>query len=391
MSENERHMIQISKFSIVPALALMGVFSVTAVAAQPTVLVFENDPGNEVVLEGQFVVDLDGQRDRITVKVADSDWPLCVEGEPGPDPEACVDSIQVDTPTFTVSPTSVQPGGTFQMTWSSRGAYECEGQGTLAGWSGRSNLFSHSSLHTTAAPRTVTVSVDADPGQVTASIICRNGERQEQSLVRTVTINEPTTDPDPQPTACDHEDRSMPSNWLRLTTGINSCFWNGGIFQSGYDCSFWTRPPGSDPSGIWGTPFWQSTGNTRRLATNRRAAREYVAIQIDTTGLPGNYVGRMLAESAGSMFRTARTIYSISECPGDFSTQAVCTNNISVGVPFGGSNTDRDCALEAGRIYYLNLVASESPVGTPGADIQPSCNFATSNTACGWVYDISNF
>ena len=390
MSENERHMIQISKFSIVPALALMGVFSVTAVAAQPTVLVFENDPGNEVVLEGQFVVDLDGQRDRITVKVADSDWQLCVEAPPGPDPEACSDSIQLDTPTFTVSPASVQPGGAFTMTWSSRGAYECEGQGSLEGWSGRGNLLSHSSLETTTAPRTVTVSQDAEPGQVTASIICRNGAREAESVIRTVTINEPTTDPDPQPTACTDPVRRMPANWTRLTTGINSCDWNGG-FLSSTDCSYWTRPPGSNPTGIWGVPFWQSIGNTRRLATNRRAAREYLAIQIDTTGLPSNYVGTMLRESAGGMFRTARTIYSISECPGDFSNQAVCTNNTSIGIPFGGPNTNQDCALEAGRIYYLNLVASESQVGTPGPDIQPACSFASSSTACGWVYDISNF
>lgn len=89
----------------------------------------------------------------------------------------------------------------------------------------------------------------------------------------------------------------MPASRVRLTTGTDSCFWNLG-FQLGYDCSFWVRPPTESPSGIWGTPFWQSTGNTRRLATNRRAAREYLAIEIDTTGLPNDYVGTMLVAAA---------------------------------------------------------------------------------------------
>ncbi len=287
-------------------------------------------------------------------------------------------ALVIDDLRFNGQPASaltVATGGLLTVSWSTSEPALCTAQGSFPSWSGP-----------VSSPVTRSA---AWPGDWTLGLRCETDDgRSAETEVFSIVVEDA---PGPAPVGCDDPERGMPANWTRLTTGINACVWNGGIFQSGIDCSFWTRAPGSDPPGIWSAPFWESIGNTRRLATNRRAAREYVAIQIDTTGLPGNYVGTMLRESAGGMFRTARTIYSISECPGDFSEQAVCSNNTAVGIPFGGPDTPRDCALQPGRIYYLNLVASESPVGTPGPDIQPACSFASSSTPCGWVFDISNF
>lgn len=318
-----------------------------------------------------------------------------MEGTPV-DPDACSgDSngfpdcpdldVQVNNPTFRVNGSTsitVEEGQAVSFTWNSRGAWSCDAGGDLPNWTATGLLPRSNDIP--SSQRTVSTANLADNSPYEASLICSNGPvfRSES-----VTINVNPTDVD-LPEVCSEPSRQMPSDWTRLTTGSLSCSYTQGggqIFDA--DCRTY--------AGIWGGSFMDVLGISLRLGLRNNQAKDYMAVAITTEGMSPSTTGTIDVNVTPSL-QNSRKLMSISQCPGDFDQDAIMaetgcyrssnTNNIN----WGGVNTQRTCKLEANKTYFLNIVYTESDVGTPSADLEPSPACAdTSLNPCGNL--ITNF
>ncbi len=78
-------------------------------------------------------------------------------------------------------------------------------------------------------------------------------------------------------------------------------------------------------------------------------------------------------------------LWSVSSCPGDFHPDpvygAACFHPFYSITQMGGpTNPVIDCKLEPGQTYYMNLLPTESPQGTPVESMNWSCS---GGSACG--------
>lgn len=315
------------------------------------------------------------------------------------DPQACAgtvscDDVSVDDPNFRGSVLSggasnnvtVNEGGNVDFSWRSRGAYDCVPGGDLPGWSGRT-LGPDSAYETTTNRRVNLPTGSSENSPYTAELVCENGPVQSNNgaaSVVNVTVN-PPSDPDPIE-GC--EGREPPPGWNRMSTGNNSCVYSSG-FLSSRDCRVWNP-------GIWQNDPGGSQGVTQRLVSNRNNPTSYIAIEFNTDDLGPTELRRISVDSGGNPLRVTRVIYSISSCPGDFNREAIEEETGCYGAPgqlapirYGGAQSGLDCSLESGRTYFLNIISTESPLGTPTDEIEPHPQ-CTSSALCGLLYTPRN-
>lgn len=256
--------------------------------------------------------------------------------------------------------------GEVRLTWSSSsGATDCEALSnpSQSAWGGSVG---------TGSNQQVTLSGLA-AGSYEFRLRCSNSAGS--SDWRTVTANIGVS------TQC--ANRPPPDGWSRIANG---CVFQWGVGWIGSsDCTDW--------EGIWPSPFIDSTGSTRRVASaGRSGPRQYLAIEVSTAGMPTTKTGRVTAGDDG-FAHPPNTIVTISSCPGDFHEAAVmeetgcyaAQNVIFSAYQWGGVNTSRTCKLESNRTYYLNIIPTSSPLGTHPDSLEPHPNCESG--PCGFVYE----
>lgn len=292
------------------------------------------------------------------------------------DPSACqasnsCEDVVVDVQSFAASNASanvvtVSEGGSFTVSWSSLGATECRGIGTYPDWSERTNLATDSRLVVDATVLDiVTSSGDAAASPYTLGIQCANGSVSDSlSGELTLIVDEVV---EPSPTSC--EGREPISGWTRLTTGNLSCRESSGLDTTA-DCRNWSPD-------LWANPFLSSGGLSEGILTNVSAKRQYVAIKFDTNGMEPTASGRFNTESPGAAINSEKLLATISQCPGDFNPNQVTGCYLSPGVftPFNwrgpNSSSSSNCVLQPDTTYYLNILSTNSPLGTSPDSIEP--------------------
>ncbi len=262
--------------------------------------------------------------------------------------------------------------GEVRLTWTpSSGASDCEAESSpsVGEWSG--------SVGASGTNNQVTLSGLA-AGNYTFRLRCSNDAGNSPWVQRTASISGSE--------AC--SDRQPPEGWTQFTNGCRYRPATGG--WSG-DCTNWNP-------GIWSAPFHQTIGVTERLAMAGRngSGDRYLAIEIDTTGMPTTRSGRLNVFPDSTLFTRPETIVTISSCPGDFHREAVesetgCYGRHAAGMfanfRWGGTASGESCQLESGRTYYLNIIATSSPLGTHPDDLEPYPGCVDGSKPCGLVYD----
>lgn len=287
----------------------------------------------------------------ISVTITDSDTCL-----PQPVPPA--------VPVLALDVTDQNAPGEIELTWtSSDTASSCEASSNpiLSDWSGSVPLGEN---------RSRTISGLAE-GNYTFSLTCSNSAGSSASAEVSGTIFSTV------PAACSN--RPPPAGWTRLTSGCKFIIGSG--FQG--DCTSWDA--------LFGGAFTEVSGATQRLATNRLLPTHYLAIEFNTGDLAPHAQGAITSDRAGGMMDLHFRTWSISTCPGDFDQTAVSAETGCYGrltssrhLFWGGRNSSRSCKLEPNTTYYLNIIGTNSPLGTDPDLLEPNC---PSNANCGAVYD----
>lgn len=252
--------------------------------------------------------------------------------------------------------------GEVQLTWtSSEGASSCEATSnpSISGWTGTVSLGD-------GQTRTLTGLAE---GGYTFGLTCTNSAGTSPAAEANATIFSSA------PAEC--ANRQPPAEWTRLTSGCRFVFGSG--FQG--DCTSWDA--------VFAGGFTEVQGTTERIATNRLLPKHYLALQFNTGDLAPTQVGSLSSDRAGGMMEFHRRIYSISTCPGDFdreNAETGCYGELSAifGLRWGGPESTRSCKLEPNTTYFLNIIGTDSPLGTSPDLIQPNC---PNNENCGAVYD----
>lgn len=291
------------------------------------------------------------------------------------------DDVVVEIQSFSSSLASenvitVSEGGKFTVGWRSVGATSCRGTGTYSPWAERAELITDSRLVANASELEVTTSSgDAAGSPYTLGMECINGSVTDNSSTQLTLVVEEVVAP--SPTSC--VGREPISGWTRLTTGSLSCREASGL-DTNADCRKWSPK-------LWANPFLGSGGISERVLTNVSAKRQYVAIEFDTNGMAGTASGRLSTESPGAVINSERLLATISKCPGDFNPSQVTGCYISPSAfsqftwrgPDSGSTSS--CVLQPNETYYLNILSTNSPLGTAPSAIEPVD--ACDNNKCG--------
>jgi hypothetical protein len=362
----------LSGLSLGLVFALSGAF---AQSPDNRLLILKTEPDDTVIeLTGNLEILGDG-----SIQATPVDLEAC-SGEETVAPGSCED-VAVGAPAFRVNggtSVTVTQGENITFSWNSRGAWDCQAGGNLPGWTHQDLL--PRSLDD--GRRTFNTTGLASTTAYTPTLVCSNGPVQSNDgIVQavSVTVNEPTTAPIE---GC--EERAAPPNWTRMSTGTMSCIYLSSWVSSA-DCRTWNP-------GVWSSDFVGTNGVTKRVAAGRISGREYIAMEINTNGMSLTKTGELAAESGGSGPKFERNITTISTCPGDFDRNAImaetgCYLNLDqlTSLRWGGPSTTRSCKLQPNTRYFLNILFTESPNGTPTNEIQPHSNCGGSAGACGFV------
>jgi len=293
---------------------------------------------------------------------------------------------------------TVTEGEPVTLRWHSRGSWECQAEG-LDGWENNALPPDSDRLAgTETSLRIIQTAGLASEDAYTLSLVCRNGPvESDEGVAQTLSLTvEEGFSPGPIE-GC--EERGPPRGWTRLSNGPLSCnYISGEGFDANSDCRFWqdTSDPEdpTKPGGIWPSPFLDTGGNTRRLAIGRESPEEYMAIEFNTVGLTPDRRGRITAESAGSGIVPTRVLATISTCPGDFNRDAIlaetgCYQTFSslTALRWGGAASGESCQLEPDTRYFLNLIPTDSPLGTATNSLESNC---PEGSRCGSVVSPQN-
>lgn len=355
-------------------LAGMALNSSQALAQNNKQLILQTQPEPTVVeLEGSVQIDGIGN-----ILVTPADAEICTATGSCEGVEVVVDSFTVNGQDSAVS---VNQGQNLNFRWSSRGAWACDGTG-LSGWTGANKSASHSSG--------VNVNTSNVPvGEYEVSLNCYNGSVLASTTPSiTIEINEADQGgpPDPGVPAMCSSRKSLPSNWNRLTTGSNSCSYrfpvsglpggNSGVYPD-HDCRQFNKVFNRD---------WIGRDTTQRAigAPGSNGGRHYVAMGFNSGDVPtsGPYSTITFNQPQTSSLKLGFKQVSISRCPGDFDEPAIkadmgagCIVHTSAGgVVWGGPHYKGEsnvCALDPNTDYYLNVIYTNQPIGTPVEDIEP--------------------
>jgi len=341
------YQLQESARKMVP-LVLTGslLFSLSPAGAQELV-VETPDPENPeitIVLDGTLQILTEGH-----VRAATSQAPA----EFCPDTGSC-EGVAVDLNAFSAdggAAIQVYQGDTIQFEWNTLGARSCTAGGDLPGWTGEKAI---------QGPENVTLAADLAPGLYSASLQCQNGT-VDSGLPQEVEVDVLEFVGDPEaPEHCDAS-RSLPATWQRL----ESCIWN---YRWEGNCRTFQE--------IWGEDAtFASGGISKDLGVQN--SKNFISIAISTNGMATSETGTVLIND-GLLSRNARKLISISTCPGDFNETAIdnetgcymasTTNNLY----WGGTSTSRLCKLQSDQTYFLNIVYTDSALGTPNSEIEPN-------------------
>jgi hypothetical protein len=272
-------------------------------------------------------------------------------------------------PSLMVSASSITQGDPLTVTWTSTNAQACAASGTFPGWSGTKSPAGNETLPTTA---------NSPTGELAVELTCSNAIGASQTAVQTVTVSENGGDP------CSG-DRAPPPGMTRAV----SC----DLFNPATDCTSYA----SVFNGIPGT-----TG-IRQIAV---AADQYLAMRLDPATIPAEASVDINLEGlqAHAHIKFGQPLWSISTCPGDFNQSAIAAElgdsdcildgaAAKFGFKFGGSEAVSQfsrcgLSLPPGTVYYLNLVWTNDPAGTPNSDITWQCGIDGSE--CGAQFQAVN-
>lgn len=274
-------------------------------------------------------------------------------------------------PTLTVSSSSINQGDNLTVTWSSTDAQECTASGTFPNWSGTKS---------TAGTEDLTTDTSTPTGDLDLELTCANSAGSSQTAVQTVTVSENGGDP------CSG-DRAPPPGMTRAV----SC----DLFDPSTDCTSYASVFGGIPG---------STG-IRQIAVGQN---QYLAMRLDPAEVPAaaSMDINLEALQAHAYIRFGQPLWSISTCPGDFNQAAIVNElgdddcildgiNAKFGFKYGGSDAVSESnrcglSLPPGTVYYLNLVWTNDPAGTPNADITWKCGVDPANDECGAQFQAGN-
>lgn len=349
-------------------------------------LILKTQPEDTPIeLIGSLRIDTDGNMEAT---------PVNPEACSGDGELSCDDlNVVVDPPTLRVNGTTsvtVDEGQSLAFSWNSRGAWSCDADGsgsTLPGWNTRTDL-PPNSADATSSQRTVSTAGLASPTAYQANLECSNGPVFIDETV-SVTVNESDIQ---LPESCDDPGRQPPANWTRLSTGSLTCVRNNNAtWNTSANCEFYDQ--------VWPGSFVETTGVSRRLGLRTSSARDYIAMQFNTNGLPTNASGAIGIDSPGTGLTSRRKIMSISKCPGDFNYDAIMAETGCIAAVFnfsfnwGGSSTLQSCKLDSNEPYFLNIVHTDTPLepGMTSQDLEAHPDCAESGTTCGNVYNPARF
>ena len=361
-------------------VAVLPFVPLTVQAESPT-LILETEPEvTEILLQGSVIID--PETGNLLATPTD---PQACQGTG----ESC-DDVEVAMQAFSVNNVSAVPGQTPEVDvtqgnnavfrWNSRGAWECEGFG-MTGWTGGNKL-----PNSPGSGQSVSTG-DLALGEYDASIECRNGPVSASRGPVRINVVEANGSPDPDPVQCDDPARQPPPGWTRLTSGNLSCRYDATSGQFVGDCSSWT--------GIWPFEFPGGNGLPQRLIVNRQSPNEYLAIEFNSSGLGANEIMEIRRNTSTGISSTT-SIATISTCPGDFDQESILDETgcyfrlpfLFEDIEIGGSQTTRSCRLESNQTYYLNILHTDAPAGTPANEIESNCGLGSNpNQWCGNIYN----
>jgi len=268
------------------------------------------------------------------------------------------------------SSTSVPETGSVTFDWGARGAWECQGSG-LPGtnWNNPGKL--------PFGPLIVSVS-NLAPGNYDAGLTCSNGAGNVDSAT-TVQINVQESSLQIPPQCQGRQPASAVATPICVTDdrgnprGDINCFAYASVFG------------GEFPGSTQGKDFFTDID-------------QYVAMEFSTAGL---------TESDGRWNRvppqvppttTGSKIWTISQCPGDFDREAITSemgdsdcyvktadvllpsvrwHRAGTQEPIGGA-----CELQPNQTYFMNIMYSTDPAGTPPANLTWDCQSNSAAQSC---------
>jgi len=297
-----------------------------------------------------------------------------------PEPSLTVNGVSTST--------SIDQGDSVTIVWSSQNASSCTALGNFPGWAGTKALSDTEILSNTS---------QIGVGSYTISLRCSNSGGLSPVASVGLSVNNPD---DPPPAECSDRlllGQGSLNNWVRKTTGSNSCVWNtrAGAVDQTVDCRNFGDAAGGGPVGVWDLP-WPAQSSTRNLTISGNQGRQFIAMAFNSGNISATHVGRMTQEvpqfaGANAGFK----LWSISKCPGDYNKALIdaemgpgCVfrerTNLIQAFEWGGPSFESDelrCALQPNTDYYFNIIWSADQPGTPPEQIVP---FQACQTArCG--------
>lgn len=332
------------------------VLSANALAQQSPRIILQNSENTEIELLAGSDLTVNPISGNVTATPAD---PAACTGIVGP---TC-DDVDVEVLSLTRSQAAVPQGTNVQMTWSSRGAWSCTGSG-LPGttWNSGGKLPGDSQTIATGP---------LDPDTYTVVITCENGPVTDQASVQLEIL-----DPNPDvPQFCIDQGRVPPLGMTQDTTIL----WGSGQFAAPLptETVSWL--------GTFGANF--PNGNNRNMEIVRD---RYAQLVFNSGNLANGASGRLLFNTPQFSFgvlTSGQWLITMSECPGDFGPQPDpnCRDD-----GFNGrfswqrnAGSSSACNLQPNKTYYLNMLYTDDPDGSP---LNWECTGATSR--CGNTLDI---
>lgn len=261
---------------------------------------------------------------------------------------------------------TVPETGAVRFDWRARGAWTCEGTGLPGTTWNQAGRLPWGTLPSVGVS-------ELAPGVYQAGMTCSNGAANAvSSPLIEVTVTESTTE---IPTECEGR---QPAQAVRTQVCESNGIYGPDLTV---DCFSYES--------LFGSQF---PGETR--AKDFFLERDtYVALEFNTTGLTESNGGWAFEGASIPPTNGGARIMTLSQCPGDFDQTAIeaemgtgCyvkTGGFTPSVTWKRSGTfGSQCELELDKTYYLNIIFSQDPAGTPPAELQWSCTDPEAD-ACG--------